>query len=595
MPRTSSRRVFIDALDNIAVGVAEVAGFDVVTISVDLDGAMETLAVAGDDTVRDLFLGRSLSVSEVEKEIANAEDWGDLRFVPHHRLAPTGTLVESQHPHVPHVPTKPQAADNPAAWQPLDLLMAPVYDERDRLRGVLTVDQPRSGLRPSTRDVELLQHYVNQTRRTILFALERVELDDQVRMTEAVRRVVREASADLSVDRIIDYCQEALTETFDASGLWLQTFDDGRDANGTIYSTNGAAIHLKEDLRQVARPAARMLWEMQAVAEVAETMPRSAAMTERQEQQVFEFMRMIDVTSMLFVPLGAGRECLGNLVLTRQHGPKHWTSLEKRTALDIGHDLGRALLNARSFERERQLVEELRELDSYKSRLIATLAHELKNPLTAILGHAELLESAPGLDATARSSVASVERGAARMQQLVEDLLALGKAGDPHLPFEPEPYDLRSGIDEVLDLLRVTVQRKRLDVLLRAPEGPVVVDGERAGLDQVLANLISNATKYTPDGGRIAITLEVVPAQGEAPESVRLSVEDTGIGISAADLPHVFTEFFRSTNPAAVALPGTGLGLAIAKRIVQRHAGELTCASTFGQGTTFVVELPLVC
>lgn len=563
MGRTSSRRVFLDALNNLALGIADTAGFDSVAISVALnDQEMQTLVVVGPPEVSDVMLGRTMLTEDIEKHLAATEEWGELRYVPAERR--TDTDARPDH----------------------DLLVAQVHDDHHVLRGVLSVERPHDGCRPEVDELAPLQQYVDQTRRTILFALEKLELDEQIRMTEAVRKVVREASSELSVDRVIGRCQEALTEAFEASGLWLQTFDEGKDDRGSIYATNGADILLKEELRQVARPSAMLLWETQLVVEVAESIPRHEALLPEQEKLIFEYMRMIDVSSLLFVPLGAGPECLGNLVLTRRGQFRHWSELEKRTALDIGHDLGRALLNARSFERERRLVEELRELDSYKSRLIATLAHELKNPLTAILGHTELLEATPELSGSALNSVAAVERGAARMQRLVEDLLALGMAGDPQVPFEPAPFDLRSGVEDVLDLLNVTITRKKLDVAVIAPDGPVVVQGEQAGLEQVLANLISNAAKYTPDGGQIRIS--IASRNG----SVALKVSDSGIGISEADQANLFTEFFRSSNPEAVAQPGTGLGLAIAQRIVERHDGRLTCTSSLGEGTTFSVILP---
>lgn len=580
MRRTpSGRKAFLDALDTVAVSISQTLGFEVATIAIAFEDTLETFAVAGPEDVREQMLQHQVPIAVVEKELSNAEHWGELRFVPHDRVRRSLESIGST------VPDASPRTEDPGAWQPLDLLVAPLRDNDGRLRGVVSVDRPRDGRRPTVETLEALHHQVAVVRRTVLYALERVELDEQVRMTQAVRKVVREASRELSVDSIIAYSQEALTTTFDAYGLWIQTFDDSGDGSGAIFSSNGSDIHLREELRQVARPAARMLWKHQGVAVIAESLPRTPVMTPEQEQQVFEFMRSIDVTSMLFVPLGAGQECLGNLVLTRRGGRSTWTDLEKRTALDIGHDLGRALLNARSFERERRVVEELRELDIYKSRLIATLAHELKNPLTAILGHTEMLD-AVDLGGSARNSIQAVERGAARMQRLVEDLLALAKAGDPQATFSPKPVDLRAIVDDVVDLLRVTIDRKELTVEVESPEEPVLAMGDPDGLDQVISNLVGNAAKYTPEGGRIVVTISL---DGD---DVICRVSDNGLGISTADQPQLFEEFFRSTNPAAVALPGTGLGLAITKRILERHGSTITCDSELRRGTTFTFTVP---
>jgi signal transduction histidine kinase len=301
--------------------------------------------------------------------------------------------------------------------------------------------------------------------------------------------------------------------------------------------------------------------------------------------RIIKFLHSIDLQTILFVPLGAGRECLGNLVLTRTTAELEWTPQECAAALDIGHDLGRALLNARTFERERRLVHELRELDGYKSKLIETLSHELKNPLTSILGHVEMLESVPDLPGVVRGSIDSMERGALRMQRLIEDLLALARFGDPNQEFNPVAVDLRLVIAEVLDLLAVSIERGGVTVEVDAPDEPVLAYGEPDGLDRLVANLVSNAIKYTPEGG--TVTLRLTPQR----RRVELTVTDTGLGISERDQEQIFTEFFRSTNPEAVKLPGTGLGLSIVRNIVERHGGRVTFDSELGHGTTFTVNL----
>jgi signal transduction histidine kinase len=580
MNEPHTEAVFVDTLNNIAAGVTDLVGFEVAAISVarDDDRTLEMIAVAGSAECREQLLGHRTPVAEIEQEITTAEHWGDLRFVPHERMA----LDIDRLGWVPDL----EPSDDPDAWHPLDLLLAPIYDDDDRLRGLLSVDVPLDRRRPGPQKRQELQKFVAQTRRAILAALERTELAEQVRLAEAARMIVREVSSELSMDRIIEVCQEALTVGFKAIGMWIQTFDEDGEGSGAIYNSTGTEISLPEELRIIARNSARMLWKTQDVTVLNDTIPELGVMTVDQEQEITTFMKSIDVTSMLFVPLGAGPECLGNLVLTRRGGNLDWSHIEKQAAMDIGHDLGRALINARTFERERRLVDELRELDGYKSRLIATISHELKNPLTSILGHVEMLESVPDLTGSVRNSISSMERGAVRMQRLIDDLLVLARVGDPHIEFRPAPVDVSAVVHDVIDLLRVTLERKELKVVVEAPEGPVLVLGEESGLDRICANLISNAAKYTPDGGTVTISLE------RRAKDVELRVSDTGLGISEADQAHLFLEFFRSTNPAAVALPGTGLGLTIVQRIVERHGGRITFSSELEVGTTFTVTLP---
>ncbi|WP_239455389.1 sensor histidine kinase [Nocardioides gilvus] len=572
--------IFVDTLDTILTSVTDLLGFEVASISlVNASGMMETVAVAGDEQARSALMGHLVEVDQVAEELLKAEHWGPLRFISHDKL-------EIPPEELAWVPVNLEASDDPNRWHPYDLLVAPLYDSEEQLRALISVDSPVDGLRPAGARLSELEKFIIQTRPAVLNVIERAELAAQVRLADAARLVVREASSELSIERILEVTQTAVTRCFDAFGMWIQAFDQDGEGQNIVHASNGADIRLTDELRRIARVAARMMWDLQDVGVLADTLPSVGVLTSEQEEAIFSFMRTIGVTSMLFIPLGAGKECLGNLVLTRRGGRINWSETEKRVALDIGHDLGRALLNARSFERERRLVEELRELDSYKSNLIATLSHELKNPLTSILGHAEMLEATPELSRSARNSVSSVERGAARMQRIIEDLLTLAHAGDPHAPFAPVAVDLRASVLDTIDMLRVTINRKNLQVDVDASDEAFKVFAEPEGIDRILANLISNAAKYTAEGGKITVSLR------QGPRNVRLDVSDTGLGISEIDQANLFNEFFRSTNPAAVALPGTGLGLAIVKRIVERHNGRITFESQLGKGTTFSVVLP---
>ena len=137
---------------------------------------------------------------------------------------------------------------------------------------------------------------------------------------------------------------------------------------------------------------------------------RPSKVSEPEYQEILRFLEGIGVGSLLFVPIGAGRECLGSLVLTRALGDAEWTPAEVDAALEVGRDLGRAVLNARALDRERELVRELKALDDYKSKLIATLSHELKSPLAAMLANIEFLQETVDLEPGAVNVLAAVDR-----------------------------------------------------------------------------------------------------------------------------------------------------------------------------------------
>jgi signal transduction histidine kinase len=582
-PTTWSDAPSRDALQLIAEGVTQLAGFGVAAISVAReDGKLEVMAVAGSDAAREQLEGVRTPLDRLAREIAKADDWGLLRFVPHERLDPE---VGEQWGWVPDVDP---IDDAPDAWHPLDLLIAPLYDNEGVLRGTLAIDLPVDGRRPGEAQRAVLSKYAEQAGRAVVVALEREALAHQVRMAEAARRIVRSATAQLSLDRIVADSRDALLEGFRAAGMWLQTFDRDGDAGsaGEIYSADGSHIELNAGLVEIAQGAAQRAWEQQQAVVVAPHRPFGPAITTEQGDLILEFLHEIGVESLLFTPLGAGPEVLGNLVLTRAPGAPEWSEVEAATAIDIGHDLGRAILNARIFEREHQLVEELQELDAYKGQLIATVAHELKNPLTSVLGHLEMLESAPDFSATATASLNAMDRGAKRMVRVIDDLLMLAKVGDPEDPVIAAPVDLRQVVNEVVDLVTVPAQQKHLDVRVDLPEAPVLALGDPDELDRVCANLLSNAVKYTPRDGGVTVSVAL------AGDHVVLTVADEGIGIAEDDVARLGTEFFRSSNPVAVAQPGTGLGLAIVRRVVARHGGRLEIESELGRGSTFRVVLP---
>jgi signal transduction histidine kinase len=230
--------------------------------------------------------------------------------------------------------------------------------------------------------------------------------------------------------------------------------------------------------------------------------------------------------------------------------------------------------------------ERLRELDELKNEFVSLVSHELRTPLTSIRGYVELLVDNGGLDEEQRRFLGVVERNADRLLDLVSDLLFLAQVDAGKLEFERKPVDLALVVAECLESSAPEASRKgiTLDAQVRhVPE----LQGDQARLAQVLDNLVSNALKFTPSGGRVEVRLGV---EGDA---AVLEVADTGQGLAEDEQSQLFERFFRSSRAAENAIPGTGLGLAIAKTIVERHGGRIALESGVDAGTTVRVELPL--
>ncbi len=230
--------------------------------------------------------------------------------------------------------------------------------------------------------------------------------------------------------------------------------------------------------------------------------------------------------------------------------------------------------------------ERLRELDRLKDEFIAAVSHELRTPLTSIIGYIELLEE-EGVDGPNTGRFAEViGRNAEQLLRLVGDLLFLSRMRSGSLALELQGTDLAEIAAEAVAEARPDAQRKHLDLVLSAAAVPQFA-ADPGRITQLLDSLLSNAVKFTGDGGRVTVSTGV--ADGQAV----LTVTDTGTGIAADELDRIFERFYRTAAATRQVVPGTGLGLAIASAIVEAHNGSITVDSTEGRGSTFTVRLPL--
>jgi PAS domain S-box-containing protein len=229
--------------------------------------------------------------------------------------------------------------------------------------------------------------------------------------------------------------------------------------------------------------------------------------------------------------------------------------------------------------------ERLRELDRLKDEFVALVSHELRTPLTSIIGYIQLLrdERASGLDTDHFAEV--IERNAERLLRLVGDLLFLSKMQSGQLALELRETDLASLAGQAVEEARPEAERKHIDLILTAAPVPGSVDPTR--IAQLLGNLITNAVKFTPEGGTVEVRLGTEDGQAV------LSVADTGIGIPAADRERVFERFYRTEAATRRVIPGSGLGLTISRAIVDAHGGTIMVRSDGKHGSTFTVRLPL--
>ena len=261
--------------------------------------------------------------------------------------------------------------------------------------------------------------------------------------------------------------------------------------------------------------------------------------------------------------------------------------------LCVGRDVteqrqGQDMLVA-ALEKERTAVERLRALDEAKNEFVSTVSHELRTPVTSIVGYTEMLQDGTVVDPLADQLplFETIARNGQRLIVLCNDLLTLAGLDSESITWEAEQVDLGDVLCAVQEAVAPLVADRDLQVLVERPENPAVGVGDPAQLERVVLNLVSNAIKFTEDGGVVRARVEV------SGDEVVLTVTDTGIGIPTEEQDNLFQKFFRSSTAQKEAIQGTGLGLSIVSAIVSAHGGTIRVRSAHLEGATFTVRLPL--
>ncbi|MBA9087397.1 two-component system phosphate regulon sensor histidine kinase PhoR [Fontibacillus solani] len=240
-----------------------------------------------------------------------------------------------------------------------------------------------------------------------------------------------------------------------------------------------------------------------------------------------------------------------------------------------------------------QDVTDIRRLEAMRSEFVANVSHELKTPIAAVKGFAETL-LAGGVDdeETKRSFLQIIYDEGDRLNRLIGDILELSKIESKRAPLEYVPVNLKELFDSINEVLLPAASKKSIQMHQGIKEH-LYIEGDEDRLRQIFMNLLSNAISYTLEGGRVKVEAEIVNI-GEEDEKVLISVKDTGMGIPKKDLPRIFERFYRVDKARSRSSGGTGLGLSIVKHLVELHHGTIRVESKVGEGSAFIVELPIM-
>ena len=419
-----------------------------------------------------------------------------------------------------------------------------------------------------------------QLSRSIRYAQERKRLEISLQLLAAVSALLASTPdyeswlagiPSLAVPRLADLC------LLDVVG------EDGAPRRVAVAAADpGLAVHAQELLRYpLHRDRPHLLWrvletgEAELVQEISPTFINAVA----QDARHLELLSRFEIRSHMAVPLWARGQTLGVVTFAATaFSGRHYGSNELALAQELASRLSLALDNARLYQQAKKAIRA-------RDQALSMVTHDLRNPLTAItLGTSLILDRLRPHDHALRTRLEDIENSAAVMDRLIQDLLDVTRIEGGGLRLTMAALEAGGLLETGAAQVRLAAAERGIRILKVVPEPlpPIRADGSR--ILQVLANLLANALRFTPDGGRI--TLRAALRAGE----MVISVEDTGTGITAEDVPHLFDRFWQGRQAAP---GGAGLGLAIVKGIVEAHGGQVGVESRLGVGTTFSFTLPL--
>jgi signal transduction histidine kinase len=459
-------------------------------------------------------------------------------------------------------------------------LLAVPMQFKDRVLGVIEVINRRDGLPFVADDQNLLTAFAGQAAVAIenarLLALTDQELTEKVDELQIMGRIDRELNASLDIDRAMRITLEwAMRRSSAEAGLIGMVNEE----NLLIMAQDGYEEILPQDGENVQH----MPLELPSLRTAVESgQPSQISLLGNGSKGILP-----SAHTQIIIPIRREAQVIGLLLLESRSDSQENLAFLNR----LSDHAAIAISNA-------QLYGEVQRANEAKSEFVSFVAHELKNPMTSIKGYTELLAAGSVGQITEMQSnfLHTIRSNVERMSTLVSDLNDNAKIEAGRLRLEYKPVGVPDVVDEVIRSTKRQVEDKHQSVELMLPSELPLVWADRTRVGQVLTNLVSNAHKYTPEGGKIVIGAESTVNQWDpsgAKQVVHLWVKDDGIGISVEDQAKIFQRFFRSDDSKAREAPGTGLGLNITRSLVEMQGGRIWFDSEFRKGTTFHFTVPI--
>jgi signal transduction histidine kinase len=462
-------------------------------------------------------------------------------------------------------------------------ILAIPMEVRDRVLGVIEILNKKDGTTFTEDDQNLLSAFGGQAAVALenarLFTLTDQELTARVEELSVMQRIDRELNASLEVNRAMRITLEwAMRQSRAEAGLIGFVEEKGVRVMADQGYEHQEVDAFKEDYMSLGHPAVREAIETGQPTELLAEVPNPARM----------FLR--DSRSQMVLPIRRESKVIGLLLLesTRSDSmPTDATSFLSR----LSDHAAIAISNA-------QLYAEVQQANIAKSEFVSFVAHELKNPMTSIKGYSELLAAGAVGPITEMQSnfLSTIRANIERMKTIVEDLNDNSKIEAGRLRLDFKAVDIPEVVEGVVRSTKRQIEEKKQVIEVQVDSNLPKVWGDRTRIEQVLVNIVSNAHKYTQEGGQILVNAEKSSNQWDpqgAAQVVHIAVKDNGIGLAPEDQKKIFQKFFRSEDDQARKSPGTGLGLNITKSLIEMQGGKIWFESEFRKGTTFHFTIPV--
>ena len=457
--------------------------------------------------------------------------------------------------------------------------------------GAITVGKPEPGLFPDEQ-IALLQTFADQA----VIAIENVrlftelearthQLTRSVEELKALGEVGQAVSSTLDLETVLSTIVSRAAQLAGMDGGSIWEYDETRE-EFYLHATDRLPDDLVEALRATPiRKGEGALGRLAVTGEPVEI--RDIVDEGSYQSQVREILIRCGYRSILAVPLLREDHLLGALAVIRNSAGEfapEVIDLLKTFATQSAL----AIQNARLFREIEEKSGELATASRHKSEFLANMSHELRTPLNAIIGFSEVLSERMFGEINEKQAeyLDDILESGRHLLSLINDILDLSKIEAGRMELEATDFDLPSAIESTLMLVRERAHRRGITLARNIDERLAMIRGDERKVKQVLLNLLSNALKFTPEGGQIGVQAELRDGAAE------ISVTDTGVGIAPEDQETVFEEF-RQVGMASKKVEGTGLGLAISRKFIELHCGKIWVKSQVGAGSTFAFTLPL--